>query len=65
MIRGDGEKAMLFSYDGFRIYDSDGTPDGGRKLPRGGKDLPTSSLESGRRKVLAGCDLVRWDSPGV
>ena len=24
-VTGDGEKAMLFSYDGFRIYDSDGT----------------------------------------
>lgn len=24
-VTGDGKKAMLFSYDGFRIYDSDGT----------------------------------------
>ena len=24
-VTGDGEKAMLFSYDGFRIYGSDGT----------------------------------------
>ena len=44
-VTGDGEKAMLFSYDGFRIYGSDGTLEDGTLISEERGEAPSKDLE--------------------
>lgn len=57
-VMGDGEKAMLFSYDGFRIYDSDGTLTAEGSFPEAEKIYDQQFRRDGEKSWL---DVIWYD----
>ena len=57
-MTGDGEKAMLFSYDGFRIYDSDGTLTAEGSFPEAEKIYDQQFRRDGEKSWL---DVIWYD----
>lgn len=57
-VTGDGEKAMLFSYDGFRIYGSDGTLTAEGSFPEAEKIYDQQFRRDGEKSWL---DVIWYD----